>query len=644
MNTFITLEFNKILQMLSDNAQSESVKARCLGLRPTLNEAEARRWLGETTEARCIIDLNGLPPLQSVENLNKVLTLVEADAMLLPEQLEQVSTFLSSCRRLKQYLKKAEATGSDLASAGGSIDVLPELEEEIGRRIENGAVSDRASPALSGIRRKMSWTSDEIRRKLDALLRKNKSWFSESFVSQRNGRFTLPVKREYKNNVTGTLVDLSQTGSTCFVEPDSVRKLSGELSALEIEEDSEVRRVLYELTALIGEYAPRLKLDIEALETLDFIFSKGRLSRQMQASSVRLNAERRLRIRNARHPLLEASTAVPLDFEFMDGVTGVVITGPNTGGKTVTIKTVGLLSLMAQSGLHVPADESSTFCLHAEVLSDIGDGQSISENLSTFSSHMTNIIEILSRTGPESLVLLDELGSGTDPAEGMVLAVAIIEELCQKGCLFAVTTHYPEVAAYAAARKGLLNARMAFDRKSLLPLYRLELGEKGESCALFIAERLGMPEGILERARRASAGQRSDVFEYVPDEAADETLKCASKPRQITPQPARKPNKPQRSEQFNIGDSVIVLPKKEIGIIYKRTNQYGELGVQVKGVKTLVNHKRLQLHVPASELYPEDYDFSVVFDTVENRKARRILERRHEQGTIVTHDEGNGDR
>ncbi len=642
MNTYKTLEFDIILQMLSDNALSESVRTRCLQLIPSLDQAEALRRLHETTQARLILEACGAPPLQPVENLCKVLALIEADAMLMPEQIEQVSTFLTSCRRLKQYLKKAETTGADIAACGGSIDPLPELEEEIGLRIVNGTVDDRASPALSGIRRKMTQTSDEIRRKLDALLRRNASWFSESFVSQRNGRYTLPVRREFKNNVPGTLVDMSHTGSTCFIEPDSVRKLRDELAVLEVEEDCEVRRILYELTALIGERVRELKIDVEALETLDFAFAKGKLSLRMKASPVTLTAGRKLRLLDARHPLLDASAAVPLDFEFGEGIAGVVITGPNTGGKTVTIKTVGLLSLMAQSGLHVPADPASTLCMRAEVLCDIGDGQSISENLSTFSSHVKNIIEILERTGPESLVLLDELGSGTDPAEGMGLAVAVLEELRVKGCLFAVTTHYPEVAGYASAREGLINARMAFDRKSLMPLYRLELGEAGESCALYIAERLGMPERILERARRASAGKTSGALEFIPDAVSSGNAPQTAKPPQIVLRTAEKTEAPRRSESFNIGDSVLVYPKKEIGIVYKRANERGELGVQVKGEKKLINHKRVKLHVPASELYPDDYDFSIIFDTVENRKARRILGKRHEEGTIVVHDEGDG--
>jgi dsDNA-specific endonuclease/ATPase MutS2 len=303
----------------------------------------------------------------------------------------------------------------------------------------------------------------------------------------------------------------------------------------------------------------------------------------------------------------------------------------------VAVKTVGLLSLMAQCGLHVPADDGSTFCLFSEVLCDIGDGQSISENLSTFSSHVKNIIAILEKAGPESLVLLDELGSGTDPAEGMGLAIAILEELCARRCLFAVTTHYPEVKEYALKKPGIMNARMAFDKESLMPLYRLELGEAGESCALYIAERLGLPPAILHRARAAAYGRQSDKsLAYEPEAVPEKPNQAA----QLVRQKAQQPKTALRSESFNIGDSVLVYPQKEIGLVWQRADARGDIGVQIKGVKKLINHKRLKLHVPASELYPDDYDFSIVFDSVANRKARHILDKRHEAGTVVVLKEG----
>ncbi len=648
MNTYSTLEFDKILQQLADNAMSENVKCRCIKLRPSLDEAVVRRWIDETSQAKQIIASSGTPPLPSMENLHKVLGLIAVDAMLIPEQIAHVSSFLVACRRMKQYLKKAETTGLAIAFYGGTLDELTELRDEIDRCIINGVVDDRATPTLSGIRRQISNTSDQMKQKLDALLRKNTDWFSESFVSLRNGHYTLPVKREYKNNVPGSMIDMSNTGGTCFIEPASVGKLSAELSELEIEEDSEVRRILYVLTSLIGDYVTQIKLNIELLETLDFLFAKGKLAIAMQASPVKINTDRYMRIIAARHPLIDKLAAVPLDFEIGKKTTGVVITGPNTGGKTVAIKTIGLLSLMVQSGLHVPADAQSTFCMNNRVLCDIGDGQSISENLSTFSSHMKNIIEILETSDMESLILLDELGSGTDPAEGMGLAVAILDELCAKNCLFTVTTHYPEIKEYASNKRGLMNARMAFDKESLMPLYRLELGEAGESCALYIAERLGMKATLLRRAREAAYGKqkdRNDIPEATPPSTiiAPTTIAHATSAAalpQIVKEKIQKPITTLRSETFNIGDSVIVYPQKEIGLVYQRANNVGEIGVQIKGVKKLINHKRLKLHVAASELYPDDYDFSIVFDTVKNRKARHVMNKRHEEGNVIVIKEG----
>lgn len=642
MNSYMTLEFDKILEMLAENALSETVKARCLKLEPSLHEAEVRRWMDETTQAKRIIEQIGTPPLSSMSELRMVIGLIAADAMLMPDQIAHVSAFLASCRRMKTYLRRAESTESYISCYGGSIDELPDLEDEIGRCIRNGVVDDKASSRLDGLRRQIILAEDQIKAKLDALLRKNKSWFSESFVSVRNGRYTLPVKREHKKDVAGIVVEMSNTGGTLFIEPASVGRLQSELYSLQIEEDSEVRRILYTLTALIGDHIPAIRINIETMETLDFLFAKGKFSISMKASPVGINTGREISIIGARHPLLDRDAAVPLNFNVGGGTSGVIITGPNTGGKTVALKTVGILSLMAQSGLHVPAEKESSLCMRNLCLCDIGDGQSITENLSTFSSHMKNIIAILQQAGDESLVLLDELGSGTDPAEGMGLAVAILDELCNKNCLFAVTTHYPEIKEYAQDKPGVVNARMAFDKESLKPLYRLEIGEAGESCALYIAEKLGMPGNLLRRAFEAAYGKpEGGVRPEGPEKTPSVSQKVPGAPRiikQKDPEPA------QRSSQFNIGDSVIVFPTKEIGIVYARSNEIGEIGVQVKGEKKLYNQKRLKLHVAAEELYPEDYDFSIIFDSVENRKARHLLGKRHVEGNVVVIQEGNEDK
>lgn len=637
MNVYASLEFDMILERLAAFALSDEAKRRCLSLRPSLREGEVFRRMQETTMAKGIMEQYGTPPLSPMAQLQKVLDLLQIDALLSPEQITQVSAFLTACRRMKSYLKKAEETGSEIAFFGRTLDDLPALGAEIDRCIRNGEVDDKASPLLSDLRRESAILSDQIKTKLNNLLQRNKSWFSEQFVSLRNGRQTLPVRREHKNDVPGAVVDVSQSGGTLFIEPQAIGRLRTELDLLQLETENEVRRILYDLAAQIADNLPALKQNIEAMETLDFLFARGKLSQSMHALPAKVSTDRMIEIHGARHPLLSSDTAVPLDFVLGPDVSGVVITGPNTGGKTVALKTVGLLSLMAQSGLHVPTESESTFSMHSEVLCDIGDGQSILENLSTFSSHMKNVIEILSRATEESLVLLDELGSGTDPAEGMGLAVAVLEELCAKGCHFLATTHYPEVKDYAEKHPRLQNARMAFDRESLRPLYRLELGAAGESCALHIAGRLGMPRHILERAYAAAYGTlemrpETGVNRQPPPSGVPKLQKQEEKP--LAQQP--------RSLTFRIGDSVMVYPNKEIGIVFAPSNERGEIGVQVKGRKNRIMHKRLKLLVPAEELYPENYDFSIIFDSVENRKARHIMEKRHEPGNrIVLREEGD---
>ncbi len=643
-----TLEFDKILDMLARHAVSDKVSERIRNLEPYMSETEVSRHLNETTEARRIMEQYGTPPLSPMTYLDTILSSLGKGIMLLPEQLGGIAQFLTACRRLKSYLKKAEASSESVALYGNSIFDLADLEDEINRTVRGNQLDDRASPQLADIRRKIANAGEQIRSKLDSLLRNNKAWFSESFVSTRNGRYTLPVKKEYKNQVNGTVIDISQSGSTYFIEPSSARKLQEEMGLLFIEEENEIRRILYTLTALVEENAQFININREAMETLDFIFSKAKMSIAMNAAPLPVKQERRISITGGRHPLLKTETAVPLDFEVGGEIRGVVITGPNTGGKTVALKTIGLLSLMAQSGLHVPAADGC-FTMNNYVLCDIGDGQSISENLSTFSSHMTNIIEILRSADDQSLVLLDELGSGTDPAEGMGLAVAILEELAVKKCIFVTTTHYPEIKDYAANKPGLTNARMAFDRQTLLPLYRLEIGEAGESCALYIAKRLGLPQHMLKRAAAAAYSETSHSrTDKAPDPLISQTLNSTTadmisdipgtqiqSAKRIKPQEIKSAPAEPRYMKFNIGDSVIVYPQKLIGIVYQKANEKGDLGVQIKKRKLLINHKRIKLHVPAQELYPDNYDFSIIFDSVATRKAHRKMERKHDPELLI---------
>lgn len=642
MNQKDTLEFHTILERLAGFAMSEGAREKLLALQPSLHESQCRNNMHETTEARKLLDAVGNPPLSLMKELDPIISSVHQGAMLSAEQLMHTAQFISSCKRMKVYLKKSEFLNVDIAFYGGSLHELNDLYAEIERSIRNGIVDSSASPALHHVRRKLESAAAAVKTKLADLLRSNKAWFADGYVTTRSGRFVLPVKKEYKNQVNGTVIEASGTGSTYFIEPASVRKLQDDITALQLEEEDEIRKVLCALTALVEEQIAEIEQNRGHMETLDFIFAKAKLSAQMQAIPVPLTTDRRIIIRQGRHPMLKQEDCIPLDFQVGGEFQGIVITGPNTGGKTVALKTVGLLSLMAQSGLHVPAAEGTSFCMNNAVLCDIGDGQSIAENLSTFSAHLTSIIRILEHTTEETLVLLDELGSGTDPAEGMGLAIAILDELRRKNCLFVATTHYPQVKEFAMQSNGLINARMEFDRDTLEPLYRLSIGEAGESCALHIAQRLGFPPHMLKRAH-AEAYKPNET--PLPEEAQRLDAKTTKDPEPWRPPvPKLKKDTPPKSVQhggqkFQIGDSVTVYPQKEVGIIFKRSDEKGMLGVQIKGKKQFIKHKRVKLLVPATELYPEDYDFSIVFDTVENRKARHRMGKGHQPGLTVTYKE-----
>lgn len=656
-----TLEFDTIRTMLCERAVSDNAKNKLMLLSPLLSLPEVNLKIKETTEAKAVLTALGTPPLPSMKDMDKYLELASIGSMLLPEQLLYIAQFLTAARRVKTYLEKAEYLQTEIAYYGSSFADLTALSEEINRCIRGNQVDNEASRELKGIRRSMEQLQTEIRNKLENLLRSKKEWFSETYISSRNGHYVLPVKKEYKNQISGSTQDISSTGSTCFIVPNTVLKLEEELSLLKIEEENEIRRILYLLTGMVADASSDIFLNMQALETIDILFAKAKLSMDMKGVAPHMNFERKISITEGRHPLLNAGECVPLDFKLGEDIQGIIITGPNTGGKTVAIKTVGLLSLMAQCGLHVPCKEAE-LTMNNGIFCDIGDGQSITENLSTFSSHITNIIEILKNSNEESLVLLDELGSGTDPAEGMGIAIAILEELRKKNCLFVATTHYPEVKEYAAKTNGLINARMAFDKESLKPLYRLEIGEAGESCALYIAKRLGMAAGMLARAYEEAYRQSSyDSFKQTRGRelsASDTAPKKASPKADFTDSlPYTAPSYPTSStlpkieavkkeavqkeapasSKYTMGDSVMVYPQKKIGIVFKPCDEKGLIGVQMQKKKEFVNHKRLKLISPALELYPPDYDFSIIFDTVANRKARHQMGKRHQPGLEINY-------
>ena len=630
---FESLEFTSILSMLKECAVSDDARLVLDGLTPYLHETVCKQKMAETTSARRVLDALGAPPLGMMKGLTEALALSEMGAMLTPAQLTDVALFCAACKRVTAYLKRCATQDPVLASYAEGYSQMPDLQANIESCVSEDRVYDEASPMLRDLRRKKNTLETKIKEKLNQILQSRKQYLADGYITSRNGHYVLPVQRRFQSQFGGTVIDASGTGATVFMEPSAITAYQSEMTQLIVGEDAEERRILYTLSAQVAQYADDIRRSMKTMTALDVLFAKAKLSAAMRANPVDIGGERRLAILKGRHPLLNPETCVPLDFVLDQGNRGVIITGPNTGGKTVAMKTVGLLTLMAQCGLHIPCAENSYIAMQDACWCDIGDSQNISQNLSTFSGHITNVIHILASASRDSLVLMDELGSGTDPAEGMGIAVAVLEELRQRGCMFLVTTHYPQVKTYAETAEHVQSARMAFDPSTLAPLYRLEMGKSGESCALLIAQRLGLAPHLLARAHREVYGADkafgSDTGKALPP----------PKSRLIRPAPEKEIDNPAR--KFTMGDSVIVLPERETGIVYRPADETGDVIVQVKGVKRVVKHTRLLLQVSASELYPPDYDFSVVFDTVENRKANRVLGKRYDPSVAIVREQGD---
>lgn len=623
VSTERTLEFDKIKEKLAEFAVTERAKTEIQNLRPFLKEMDVRARLRETGEAKALMEKCGNPPSTSLQGIDASIETAGKGGCLTPEELSAVAVTLTGVRRLKDYLARGKVYEIGLSWFEENLDPLDEIREEIHTKIRGGRVDDYASKELRSLREAIERTESKMHEKADSVIRANKTYLSDSFSTMRSGHLCVPVKKEYKHKISGSVIDKSSTGNTLFMEPSVVEKLSVELQERKIDEENEEIRILYTLSAMLSDKEEIIRQNNETIGKLDFIFAKAKLSMEYNGIEPVLNTERRIRIVNGRHPLMDPKINVPLQFEIGGDTRGIVITGPNTGGKTVAIKTVALNCMMAQCGLHVPCEQAE-ICMNSEILCDIGDGQNLSENLSTFSAHITNVLDILRRVNRESLVIMDELGSGTDPAEGMGIAIAILEELRKSGALFLVTTHYPEVKEYARRQPGIVNARMTFDKESLKPLYRMVIGEAGESCAFFIAAKLGMPEDMLKEAAKAAYGEEAGAKMEFKTVGTGLT-----KTHHARIEKQKKAVRQEEAEKFKRGDSVMVLPEKKIGIVCKGTDEKGMLKVQMPYGKIDVSHKRLRLLVSSKELYPEDYDFSIIFDSVEKRKARHDMERKY---------------
>ncbi len=519
--TLRVLEYNKILNLLLEKAESQLGKELVKKIQPSTNIKEIISLLEETDEALSILIHRGNPPLYGIHNIGPEVKRTEIGGSLTPGGLLKISDSLRVSRGLKGFIKETQSEKSPhypiVEGLVIGLSVFKNIEDEINNAIINeNEVSDNASSTLRSIRRQIASKNDAVKDKLNSIInsQSNKKYLQDSIVTMREGRYVIPVKQENRGNVPGLVHDVSSSGATAFVEPMAVVELNNQLRELEMKERDEIERILAELSAMVAVESESIFNNQKILQKLDFIFAKGKLALDMKATKPILNDRGYINIKQGRHPLLGVDNVVPIDVYLGDEFTSLIITGPNTGGKTVTLKTVGLFTLMAQSGLNIPADYNSEIAVFDQVFADIGDEQSIEQSLSTFSSHMTNIVDILNNVKLNSLILFDELGAGTDPTEGAALAMSILDHLLKMNVRTIATTHYSQLKLYALTTENVRNASVEFNVETLRPTYRLLIGVPGKSNAFEISRRLGIQDYIIDYAKNL-VSQENIQFEDV---------------------------------------------------------------------------------------------------------------------------------
>ncbi|MCL1701137.1 endonuclease MutS2 [Lysinibacillus sp. Bpr_S20] len=513
-----TLEYDKVRQQVATYCTSSIGKSAVDELVPQTDYEKVVQLLEEMDEGLSILRVKGNVPMGGIFDVRPAARRAQIGGMLSAMELMEVSSTIRASRILRNFIEDIES--EEVIEIPHFIDkkeampVLTGLQHEINNCIDdNGSVLDSASQTLRSIRQSLRAEEAKVRSKLESLIRGSNAskMLSDTLVTIRNDRFVIPVKQEYRHHYGGIVHDQSSSGQTLFIEPDSIVQANNEIHRLKMKEQAEIERILLALSAMVEEVAPDLFNLVKVLGEIDVILAKGKYGQANKCTMPKMNNDGYIRLVRARHPLLPIETAVPNDIEFGKDITAIVITGPNTGGKTVTLKTVGLCTLMAQAGLPVPALDGSELAVFKQLFADIGDEQSIEQSLSTFSSHMVNIVDILQKFDDESLVLFDELGAGTDPQEGAALAISILDEVHGRGARVMATTHYPELKAYGYNRPGVANASVEFDIETLSPTYRLLIGVPGRSNAFEISNRLGLPESIIDRAKSFTGTDRHEV-------------------------------------------------------------------------------------------------------------------------------------
>lgn len=605
--TFEKTQFNEIKVQLSSYAISSFGKKRIENTQPHSKLSVVEKRLTETTEAKKLLDSSLHVPFMGLQSIEHITNQLEKGFVLTPQELLECADFLRSLRLIRQFFEKNQTVAPLLNRYGQGLNDFNEIEEEIYQVIRNGRIIDDASRELRRARRDIAETQDKIQELLKKFIRQNKEKLQEAIITKRNDVFTVPIKSAYKKQVKGTIIELSSKGTTAYIEPSNVSRWNEQLVYHKMIEEAEVYQILATLTGLLAEALPLIQQNIEIIAEFDHIFARGKFSRELKGITPEINSDGYIHLVSATHPLI--NNAVPLDLTIGEDYRGLTITGPNAGGKTVVLKTVALMSLMTMIGLQIPAKEGTEIAIFDQIFVDIGGAQSIENALSTFSGHMQNISEILRKTHKNSLILLDELGSGTEPNEGAALAIAIMEEFYQKGSILITTTHYGEIKRFAEQHPDFITAAMDFDAEHLTPKYRLLIGQTGESNALWIAKKMAISEQIITKAQN-----------YFNDRSYDLEKKSFKTKTKKQPTAADEMS-------YYKGDKVFLLEQQKAALVYQEIPFTENVKVFLDNTFIEVPKRRMKLEFRATELYPADYELENLFEDFHTRKERRDIDR-----------------
>ena len=610
-NTFEKLEYNELKELVKSYCVSSLGKALFDKQAPSSNLKVVEHRLKETTEARKILDSGAKMPFMNVSNIDFLVDKVEKGIILTAEELVYVNDFLRGCRRIIDFMSTKEFLAPTLSSYVNSMTELRSLEEEISIAIKNNRVDSHANKELKRVRSFIDGNEMKIKDKLNKYINSNKNYVQEGIISVKNDRYTVPIKASYKNQVNGTIIELSSKGTTAYVEPSVVRKLSDELEGLKAEEAMIEYQILATLTGLINDNLHKININIDLIAQYDMINARARFSKSIDGISPHINDHGKIKLLDCKHPLLTGDI-VPLDFDIGKDYRSLVITGPNAGGKTIVLKTIGLITLATMSGFHISASEDTEVAVFDQIFVDLGDNQSLENALSTFSSHMKNLSDILPKANNNTLLLFDEVGSGTEPNEGAALAIALLEEFYHKGCITVATTHYGEIKRYSEMHSDFMNAAMQFNQETLEPLFQLQIGKSGDSNALWISRKMKVPEHVLTRAEKYMVDKEYGLEVLDQNKVRKEKIiEAASTDTTL----------------YEKGDRVKLLDYNDFGLVYELQDKFSNVTVYYQNEMIDVNKKRLKLEQKAKDLYPDDYDLDALFTDYQTRKWQHDIER-----------------